>query len=190
MARITLALLLVAAAAPGGDDRPDRRVEPDLQARINAAIEKGVVYLKSVQEGDGCWPYARSDEQPATDATAGLTALALYALAASRVPADDEAIRKGLRWAHRHQTSYRPGATYATYSASLLVLALTRIDAERHRRRIHALAEDLAGGQLDSDLWTYGLRPSRTGARDREEQAAPGRGDNSNSQFAVLALWA
>jgi hypothetical protein len=123
--------------------------------------------------------------------TAGLTALALYALSASKVPSDDPAIRKGVRWAETHKASYTPAGAYSTYSASLLVLALTRIDPEAHRTRIHRLAESIADGQLGNDMWTYRLHNPGTKSREREEgPAVATAGDNSNSQFAVLALWA
>jgi hypothetical protein len=181
--RAPVALLALVPAALAGDDRPERRVDVELQGRINTAISKGIAYLKSIQQPDGSWPYARGG----TDATAGLTALSLYALAASKVDASDETIRKGLRWADRNKASY-PEGSYATYSASLLVLALTRIDPERHRTRIHRLADAIVAGQLATDLWTYRLEVP--GTKEREPARARVRGDNSNSQFAVLALWA
>jgi hypothetical protein len=191
MGRLALPLLILAAAAFPGDDRPDRRADPDLQPRINAAIAKGIEHLKSIQRPDGSWPYAASPD--ADDTTGGMTALALYALAASKVLPDDPAIRKGVRWTELHKAPYSPSASYSTYSASLLVLALTRIEPKLHRDRIHRLAESIAVGELATDQWTYRLGSGRT--KDAERDGAEGlrvlqRGDNSNSQFAVLALWA
>ena len=86
------------------DDRPDRRADADLQPRINDAITRGVEYLKSIQKADGSWTYeAQRFEE---DMTAGMTALALYALSASKVPSDDAVIRKGVRWTEATRTSY------------------------------------------------------------------------------------
>jgi len=203
-------LLLVAAPAAAKDDRPPRRVQPALQRRINAAIDRGCEYLQGIQEKDGRWPYAHRGPPGAENehATGGLTALCLYALAASGVPADHPSIRRGLAWVEDHPAPYRARATYATYSASLLVLALTRIDTKRHKKRIAELAELVTEGQLDSDFWTYGLASRgsapngrRRGGRGGGRRGRGGRrrggavrrhvpGDNSNSQFAVLALWA
>jgi len=185
-----LSLLLVAFAA-GEDDRPERRVDGALQLQINQAIQNGVVYLKKAQGKDGSWKY-NADQ---SDATGGLTALALYALAASRVPAPDGSIRRGIKWTTDHKRPYDHRGQYGTYSASLLVLALTRIDPRRHRKRIHLLADRLASAQRKSDMWTYGLGAPSTGkgrARGGKPRAAVrgGGGDNSNSQFAILALWA
>jgi hypothetical protein len=190
MGRLGLPLLVLVTAALGGDDRPERKADADLQARINGAITKGIAYLKSIQQGDGSWPYPAAPQ--AEDMTAGLTALGLYALSASKVPPDDPAIRKGLRWTEGKKASYATG-THSTYSASLLVLALTRIDPVGQRGRIHRLADSLVGGQLGSNMWTYQLGKSGTRGKGRGEgdrlRGVQG-GDNSNSQFAVLALWA
>lgn len=171
------------------DDRPDRRADPKLQAQINRAIERGVAYLKKTQGNQGNWHYPRSG------GTGGLTALALYALAASRVPADDPAIVKGLKWTDKNRRDFQEGAGYGTYSASLLVLALTRVDPQAHKERIDLLAERIWRSQLASDMWTYSLRAQRRTQSKKNKKPGKrgnwlGGGDNSNSQFAVLALWA
>jgi hypothetical protein len=185
-----LAVLLVVAVlgarfASAADDRPKRPLKnKKLQVRINAAIEKGVAYLKTVQSGDGRWPYRGN---AMIDHDGGLTALALYAMSASGVPADDAAIRRGLSWAFAHPRPYGPDATVGTYSASLLVLALTRIDEKKHRAAVHRLAALIADAQQSSDMWTYNLQVNPDNGPVRRRF---GIGDNSNSQFAVLALWA
>ncbi len=191
MGRFALPLLVLAAALSAEDDRPDRRADADLQPRINDAITRGIEYLTSIQQPDGSWTYASDRFQE--DMTAGLTALALYALSASKVPSDDPAVRKGVRWTDTHKAFYTPSGAYSTYSASLLVLALTRIDPEAHQTRIHRLAESIAEGQLGNDMWTYRLGSTRTKGKERRHEEGPPpliAGDNSNSQFAVLALWA
>jgi len=190
MGRLALPLLLLVAAAPAEDDRPSRHADPELQPRINTAIAQGVQYLRSIQQPDGSWAYLSPQRQE--DMTAGLTALALYALAASKVPPDDPAIRKGVRWTEHKKALYTSDGAFSTYSASLLVLALTRIDPKDHQTRIHRLAESIANGQLANDMWTYQLGSSReTRGKEKRERLGPiGPGDNSNSQFAALALWA
>jgi hypothetical protein len=191
--RLALPLLLLAASARTGDDRPDRRADPELQPRVNTAIASGIDYLKSIQQPDGSWAYAPAPNTE--DMTAGMTALALYALSASKVPPNDPAIRKGVRWTEQKKTCYAAAGSFSTYSASLLVLALTRIDPVLHHARIHRLAESIGNGQLGNDMWTYQVGAAGTGTKGkgREEGERPRRmqsGDNSNSQFAVLSLWA
>ncbi len=208
-----LLCLMAAAAAQADDDRPERKVlDPGLQHAINRAIGRGIAYLKKAQNADGSWTYDARGPSPLvhaaaqSDATGGLTALALYALAASGVPADDRVMVQGLRYVAKSPDAFTEKARYGTYSASLLVLALTRIDPAAHKKRIQALATQLAASQLDNHMWTYRLTrvPPRYGREEPNEPTRPRRdpgrrprperigdgGDNSNSQFAVLALWA
>jgi len=92
------------------------------------------------------------------------------------VPASDPVLVRGVRWTEKHKGPFSTASAYGTYSASLLALALTRIGPARHRKRIHALADRLVDAQGPSRMWGYRL--------------TSGGGDNSNSQFAILALWA
>lgn len=190
MRRLPL-LLLAAALAVAEDDRPGRRIpSAGLQQSVNRAIDAGVAFLKAQQRPDGCWPYDREEGH------GGMTALALYALSASHVPDEDPVIVRGLQFVGRHEEYFGPQGGWSTYSASLLVLALTRIDPARHQKRIHDLAASIARSQQASDMWSYVLgavTPTRRG-EGRPGRDAPfamaARGDHSNTQFAVLALWA
>jgi hypothetical protein len=178
-----LVLLAAVSVVLAEDDRPQRRVaDPALQKKINTAIDKGVAFLKREQEPDGNWSphnpgYQYQKGKLAFEA--GLTALATYALAASGVGSGDASIKRALRWMETDgKGGFESGAGYATYSVSLYVLALTRINAERHQAKIHTLARQLVRGQRENGMWTYGLGGGRGG------------GDNSNTQFAVVAIWA
>jgi len=201
------ALLLAALAllARAGDDRPARRLDGPLQTRINEAIARGIAALRAAQTEEGSWGVVTARSGAGRNVArqlhheSGYTALALYALSASGVPADDPAIRRGLAWAEEHADSYDRGNPVGTYCVSLLVLALTRIDPQGRRARIHELAGRIERSQLPGGLWTYALASSATPSRARPEipgrkpppEVAPsGRGDGSNTQFAILALWA
>ena len=125
--RVWWVLLLLAAFVRAGDDRPVRAVDdPELQAAIDAAIDRGVRHLKKAQAADGSWSYHMDKsagglkEQP----NGAMTALALYALSASGVPADDLAIQRGVEWVRKYPAAYWPDIGSQTYSVSLLVLAL------------------------------------------------------------------
>ena len=200
-ARVCLLLGIGAGLAAGGDDRWAKDVgDPLLQRRINEAIERGVAYLKAAQKPGGHWAYLRDagPDHPTSSHVGGITALALYALAASGVPADDPAIVAGLGWIGRHPEAFRSDTATATYSISLLVLALTRIDPVAHRRAIHERAHQLLQGQQSDGMWTYACAGSTTApparaadrAAWRKAAALHGMPDHSNTQFAVLALWA
>jgi len=174
------------------------QVSPDLQKAINAAISSGIAYLQRTQSRDASWQYRKpmmgvSRQWPGdNDFTGGLTALALYALSASGVPKTDDAIVRGLDWCQKHSRPFSDG-TRATYSASLLVLALSSIDPVAHKKWIHELAQRIVESQLESGMWNYELRTKRSGSREPRGRAFGAwlqNGDNSNTQFALLALWA
>ena len=205
MMRVGPAFLLLACVAAAEDDRVAIRVKDKaLQQQIHGAIDRGVAYLKSIQNPAGSWGRGATEKELKKQAdlshTGGYTALALYALAASGVPKDDPAIVRGLRWTEQYKRAYLPNTVAATYANSLLVLALTRIDAKEHRDRIHRIAQRIERGERSSGFWTYALGGGSVSAKrdltnpDRREfnKGTPlaGRPDNSNTQFAVLALWA
>jgi len=146
--------------------------DPKLRAAINQSIRRGVRYLKKTQRRDGGWVFG-----PVRSHNAGVTAISLYALAASGVSADDDSIKRGLAWVRKHYAEYGADTPYATYSVSLLVLALARIDAEAHKTQIHRLARRIVKGQQSSGVWGYGLGKKLRGS------------DISNTQFAVMAIW-
>jgi hypothetical protein len=127
---------------------------------VKAAIRRGVEYLKGEQAGDGSW-----------DRDAGSTGLVLFALAHSGVKPGDRTLDRGVRWLLANLG--RPD----TYGASLAVMALATIDRELYRRQISSLARLIEHGQCKNGQWTYHLRGGRSS------------GDNSNTQFAALALW-
>ncbi len=207
-----LGVVVGSTSGQGRDDRPERRVkDAALQNRINGAIYSGMDYLTAQQNPDGSWPFEQQGGRRRQfagehDFTGGLTALGLYALAASGMRKDDPTIQRGLKWLQRHRRPFDEGSK-ATYCASLLIMALTRIDVAEHRRWIHELADRIARSQLRHGQWHYLLqsryadkerRPAgRRGGAGRlgagrgrgglQQQMQPG--DNSNTQFAVLALW-
>jgi len=201
--RYLAAVLVLATLLRAGDDRQVHDVkDPLLQKRINEAIAKGVAYLERVQKDDGHWCYLGESSDALAGRgdsfTGGATALALYALAASGVDKDHPVMRKGLFWVARHPEAYASDGGAATYAISLLVLALTRVDPVAWRRVIHERAQQLLSGQQSDGMWTYTCGPQRTGpparAPDRDAwRKGIGGGylpDHSNTQLAVLALWA
>jgi hypothetical protein len=81
-----LGWLFHAAAAPGHGKDPTEQ----LQQQIDAAKERGLVRLKSLQTNDGMWPSAKSEKD------LGATALAAWTLAALGVPANDPGLSKAI----------------------------------------------------------------------------------------------
>lgn len=154
-------ILLVVAALPAGakEDEP-APAEPLKAEAVDEAIRKGVEFLKGEQSRDGSF-----DRDP------GSTGLAVCALAHSGVERGDRSLDAALRWLLANQG--RPD----TYGASLAVMALATVDRLTFAKRIRLLARLIADGQCENGQWSYALRAGRSS------------GDNSNTQFALLALW-
>ncbi len=137
----------------------DPPAEPE-QSIEARLIERGVALLKTKQKSDGSW-----------QRDAGTTAFCLYALAHAGLDREDPAFLRGLSWLLANLV--RPG----TYSTSLTIMALFTLDPVLHKKRITRLADLLARGQCENGQWSYKLKRGRAG------------GDNSNTQFALIALW-
>ena len=184
-------MVLVLAAAPG--DKPT-------DAEVRRAIAAGVEYLEGQRRPDGGWSYRFNQNHDL-----GITALAGLALLENGVGRDAPAI-KG---ADRVVRELAPESNQ-TYDIALSILFLARHqDATRgpDDDLIRQLAARLAGGE-QGGMWTYtvpltpieppgpyskgprstkGTREGR--ARTRRANRGEG-GDNSNTQFALLGLWA
>jgi hypothetical protein len=118
----------------------------------------------------------------------GHVALAAFAMVHAGLSEDgeaagDRALAKALKVVDR---SGRPKGEVAaekagTYTTSLLLLLLRDRGRPQDRPRLQALADLLVATQAENGQWSYeGRGPGRR----------PGAGDNSNAQFAVLALGA
>ena len=139
------------------------RVQAQLEAQaVRKAIEKGVEYLRREQRVDGSWPEWLGNE-------GGVTALCTLALLNSGVPPEDPTIQKSLEYLRR----LPPKTTYAT---ALQTMALCEAQPKRDAILIRRNAQWFERTQIKSGenggAWSY-----------------PGsNGDNSNTQFALLAL--
>jgi hypothetical protein len=171
-------LLLVAPAA--------RAADGPTTAEVDGAIARGVGFLKGEQAQGGEWTYRYNLSH-----TLGITALAGLALLENGVPATDPAIVKADRVVRN--LSRR---SYQTYDLSLAILFLSRSRLGKGEERdalIQRLASRLAGGGVDG-FWGYTVPVEDAGGgtrsfRTRRPRNA-GDGDNSNTQFALLGLWA
>jgi hypothetical protein len=154
-----LAPLLLALGAPGVAEEPETAPD-DRAARTGAAVRRGVQYLLAEQRPDGSW-----------SGVEGKTALALLALHRSGIREGHKRFDRGLRWLLAHRNKL------ATYGTALTILVLCEVSPTEHRETIRKLALRLVLGQCTNGQWTYKCVRSKK------------RGDNSNTQFALLALW-
>jgi len=134
--------------------------------QVIKSIEDGVRYLKGQQDKTrGGWP-----EYPGQPG--GLTSLCTLALLNCGVPAEDPAIKKALLYL---QTIKKPDMVY---SVSLQTMVYAAAAPDKYRSTIEANVTYLESIQVrtgeQKGSWKY--------SGDR------GQGDNSNTQFAMLAL--
>ena len=159
-----------------------------LEKRVNRAIDRGVAYL---QKNHNNHPQYRN--------YLGLLGLTLLECG---IPADDPSVQQiaALFRTQRRQITQ-------TYELALAILFLDRLGDPRDRRLIYDFGQLLLFGQVKGGIWTYGcLRddPKRfmpavpVGVRaDGRPVKVPAnaiiniffRGDNSNTQLALLGLW-
>lgn len=128
---IVLGLAPVAAA-----DRP---------ANIQRAIDRGVVFLRSIQsKEDGMWHFGLADQDLGATSLAGLTLLECD------VPASDPTVLKAADLVRQKCVT----CSY-TYSISLAIVFLDRLDQEADVPLIQAMTVRLLAGQTAAGGWSY-----------------------------------
>jgi VWFA-related protein len=188
---IATAVLGLTAAAFGQNN-------PPTEQEIAAAIARGVAFLKDAQSREGYW-----NEPAQGQHQLGMTALAGLALLENGIPHESREIVKS-----RELVATLARQSDQTYDIALAILFLARCQEGRHGESdalIQTLGHRLAGGDHDG-IWDYNVprgddeSPVVTGNANARRQARrrTGRnarfrrtdGDNSNTQFALLGLWA
>ncbi len=137
--------------------------------QVREAMRLGVRYLQSRQSRvSGGWP-----ERPIQPG--GLSALCTLAMLECGEPVDSPSMQKALAYLRAIK---EPASTY---SSATMIMAFCAAEPEKDRLLIRTYAQWLEQAQItDGPLagsWTYVSAPGRHT-----------RGDNSNSQFALLGL--
>src|SRR5262245_18354175 len=167
----------------------------ELQKKINAAVEKGVVWLSKQRHADGSFGTLRVANVDARHV--GMASLAGYALVMSGVPKADLELQKTLAYVRSTDVLAGNGGTRATYDSGLLILFVTemyRPDAKEkdkdHRYAkpkekgpcghptdvrdwLSDVAHWLVSVQMEDGWWRYPTSPPA---------------DLSNTQYALLGL--
>src|SRR5262245_46309674 len=152
--RAAVLSLAVLALLSSGSRAADR-------SAINEAIEKGVQALRRMQDpNDGIWPY--NQEQRNQGYISGITALAAFTLLECGVKPDDPAIEKAAKVVRASS----PGMTQ-TYSLSLAIMFLDRLNDSRDVALIESLTVRLLAGQGSDGGWTYSCPPIAVSEADR-----------------------
>jgi hypothetical protein len=150
---VILLLLLTGGRAAG----QAASITPAEQVAINQAIDKGVEYLRRVQNPGGSWGTGTG---PGSDKgwAAGYTALAGLALAESGVSTADPVLKKAANIVR----TLAPQLD-STYEVSLAILFLDRMGDRKDDRLIQSLAVRLLAGQTATGGWSYKV-PKATSA--------------------------
>jgi hypothetical protein len=141
-------------------------VKNTLEDRVRTAISHAVEFLKKSQ-AEGAWEPKHQFRE------GGTSALAILALLEAGINVDDPAIEKGLRYLRDVEPEY-------TYSVSLQTMAFSRAKRMKDKQLLQRNVDWLLAARCrdaDGSLlgWTYTKAQSRVT-------------DNSNTQFAVMAL--
>ena len=138
------------------------------KAEIDAAIQRGVAYLKKREN------YGRS----------GINAFVAYTLIKTGESPETPYIQnclKNILLDHEQKDSkgevgYAPGSDY-NYCAGVQLMVLEAVSPEKYQTEIRTTTNFLISTQLAGGGWFY-------------PQETPSNGDTSISQYAVLGLWA
>ena len=131
-------------------------------AQVRTAIDGGIKYLLTEQNPNGSWLSYPNQ-------LGGVTALCTLALLNSGVDPSHPTIQKALKFLRKIELS----KDSQTYGVALRTMALCAAEPRRDSVQIQHNVNWLESAQQPEGQWSYGLG---TG------------GDNSNSQFAILAL--
>lgn len=133
---------------------------------VKQAMDRGISYLRREQQSDGSWP-----DHPGM--SGGVTAIVTLALLNAGVPVNDPQIQKSL-------TKIRSMDLSTTYCVSLQTMVLAIAEPKRDLLKIKQNVRWLEETQIRDGVMSGGWDYSPTLGNG---------GDNSNSQFAVLALY-
>lgn len=197
MAAIGLAAAVLTVFAPS------RTLAAD-QAAVDKAVEKAVEFLKRSRAGNH-WEY----HIPSKEYSIGLTALCTLSLLEAGVPRTDPVVASSARYVRDQVASLSVAGGHNTYPLSLCIILLDKMYPDAGGT-IKSLSVRLAAAQNQkTGAWTYQCPPLDAKGSfdqwakflsDRQDKGLPenapetlngtgGPGDNSNTQFAILALW-
>jgi len=156
------------------------RAEEPLVQKVRKSLDMGVSYLKSKQQDQGGGRWNWENDTLTLLQPGGSSCLAMLALLTAGVPADDRTIKNGLPYIRSIKAQH-------TYVVGLQTMVLAELgdtkDTYLIERNVNWLldAAVTTGGKLGQggklQGWSY------TGNSGN-------RADNSNTQYALLGLWA
>jgi hypothetical protein len=141
MKRILAAWLLVALPVAAQDINPAKSKKVD-QVKVDAAIKRGIEYLKS--KNSEHTNICHDHKSPKTN-----TELVLLTYVTADVPVTDPAAKELFDFMMKAKLE-------ATYNVALQAMALEEIDRVKHQHRIAQCAQFLVDNQSSQGYWGYG----------------------------------
>lgn len=154
----------------------------DALGRVQAMADRGVAYMKGVQNEDGT--FGEGDYAPA------MTGLALVGLLrGGNVPAKDPAVQRALaaleKFAHEDGGIYADGSKNRNYGTAIAILALAAANADgRYQATIDKAVEYMKHEQWDEEEGIDATSPKYGGAG----YGSKSRPDLSNTAYFLEAL--
>jgi len=163
---------------------PDETQKPPLTARdVLEVIEALKAQFLKAQRPDGSWA-EHAWGFDSSGVVGGHTALICWALLQAGQDPFSEPIHKAVN----NLMTVNMGGTYNRSVRCMVLASLARIEpGGRYARAMQADAEFLLQGRMANGRWTY-FNPATLKARGLNTPDRNMLGDNSNTQFAVLAL--
>ena len=190
---LVLGLLVGAAGHPAAAEEPPALksgIPPELQKRIDAAMDRAVGWLSHAQRKDGSWRfYPRQAWGWAWNI--GLTSLAGLALLHGGIAPEDPRIVRAKAFvkgeiAGRWKDRRKPVPLVETYSAGLTIAFLVESGDSGRSILVSAIARELADGYTEDGYWDYW--PYRLTPRGRRERSRGKLGNISTTLYAVYGL--
>lgn len=200
---LTVLTVLRAGGARADDPADTKRVPADLRPAVDAAVARGVAWLRTRADADGLFRFSVAGlrsfshwSAPACDE--GLTALAILALVRGGVPTTDPVVVRGLATLRTRLDSAVPppggaDARTFTYGAGALLWMLSEVRPAGFGVAAAQAALGLSHGVHPDGSWSYTLPRVRVEggyAQVLPDDLGAEPADLSNAQFAVLGLLA
>jgi hypothetical protein len=125
------------------------------QKKVNAAIDRGITYLKGqLEEANGGKDKVTQYGHSTAEMQSGYVALMALTLLECDVPATDAQIQKAAETIRKSMND-----DVSTYDLSVAIMFLERLGDPRDRRLIELFALRLVAGQTEGGNWDYGCKP-------------------------------
>lgn len=185
VALMAVSLSAAAAGKPGmlpGKNTQTRDRKDFTDADVQKAIDRGVSYLLKTQQDDGSWAKKNTNNYAYP---VGPTAICTYALLEAGVKPTHPKVKKALAFLSKTETEN----TYCYAFRASAYAAAMRYDRNTFLR---PLMKDVSviWHSFHKDTGGYSYFCKGRPARDKELASFAGGPDQSNSQYALLGVWA